>query len=181
MSKGDRQAVGDRGFTLVEIMLVVVILAGLAMLAIGRPPGESAQQEGEKLALAIRRIAQRAELENRIYGIAVFTDGLRIQTLKPYAGQGQRSESWPDFAWQQASAVKKMPGLSAATRLKLSMENKSIALRAMTERQEPQLLFLPDDEASSFTLELYYRGEKAGEIVNRNGTIKLTPTDRDSL
>ncbi|WP_380183844.1 type II secretion system protein [Kalamiella sp. sgz302252] len=171
---------GGRGFTLLEIMLVMVILAGLAMLAIGRPPDERAQREGEKLALAIRGIAQRAELENRIYGIAVFTNGLRIQTLKPYAGQGQRSESWPDFAWQQASAVKKRPGLSAATRLKLSAENKSIALQAMAERQEPQLLFLPDDEASEFTLELYYREEKAGEIISRNGTIEFTPTAGDA-
>ncbi|WP_414148197.1 type II secretion system protein [Erwinia sp. BNK-24-b] len=177
-------AAGIKGFTLLEIMLVMVILAGLATLVVSRAPADNSRQEGERLAWSIRQVAERAELENKIYALAVFTNGLQLKVLSRQALHGEASKSWPGYYWHQARLMKKYPMFSLPQHMRLSLriENKSFELQAMENNtQPPQLVFFPDGEIIDFTLGIYAKGKLTGRITIHNGSMAFIPFAENAL
>lgn len=63
----------SRGFTLMEIMLVLVLLGSMATLVLKTLPSSSRElsQESDQLTVALQWAAQQAELDGKIYGLSL--------------------------------------------------------------------------------------------------------------
>lgn len=172
----------DKGFTLLELMLVMLLLAGVASLVMLTRPGLNPHRTGDKLALELRSISQRAVLEGRVYAAVVYSNGLRMVELTRNAAQGVQSEIWPGYAWHQVSYLKRRLffTLPEEISLRLSVENNALMLNPVeaSRGEEPQLIFLPGGEKSDFTLGLFYRGEKSGAVIYRHGKTAFVPAGK---
>ena len=69
---------GARGFTLIEILLVIVIIGcavGIVVLSLPGGPGQSASRdmgvEAERLRAAIQLAGEQAVMEGRIIGLRI--------------------------------------------------------------------------------------------------------------
>lgn len=77
---------GRSGFTLVEILVVLVIVAlitGSALLAFGLIGGGGAARDVERLEARLLAARERAELENRDYGVRLRADGYEFMVFDP--------------------------------------------------------------------------------------------------
>ena len=77
----------SKGFTLVEILVVVVIMAiviSLAVLSIGTT-GRDTQldEESRRIEGLVDILHERALLEGRDFGLRIEPDGLRIRGVRP--------------------------------------------------------------------------------------------------
>ncbi|HCK00066.1 MAG TPA: type II secretion system protein GspH [Serratia grimesii] len=149
-----------RGFSLLEIMLVLVLLGGLATLVIGALPGApSLKQHEERLSAQLQWAAERAVQEGQVYGVAVAAREWQLVKLVR-APQGEHaSYYWPGHYWQPVSSSNKPPQptlLPESVNLRLILEEHPHPLRATLQEQglEPQMLLMPGGEVSRFELQL---------------------------
>ncbi|MCX8958082.1 prepilin-type N-terminal cleavage/methylation domain-containing protein [Erwinia psidii] len=169
----------SRGFTLLEVMLVMMLLAGLATLIISTPPTKDVRWVGEEIALELRTITHRSVLEHRLYAAVVYRDGIQQLLLTRADDRGVQSELWPEYYWHQVRHVrKKFSGrLPTDITLTLNVENSELTLQAMdnSESQQPQLIFQPDGESSDFIITLFHRGKSIGQIIHQRGNTGFFP------
>ncbi|WP_431223965.1 type II secretion system minor pseudopilin GspH [Serratia sp. L9] len=132
----------ERGFTLLEMMLVLLLLGIGTWLVIGKLPNSAyrVEQESQRLAERLQRLTYQATLEGRTYGLRV--EPGRWQ-LKRWHAQG-----WQDVTLPQGAAAQTLP---AGWRLEL--------LPPMQETAEgaPQVLMLPGGEVTPFQLRYFLR------------------------
>lgn len=170
-----------RGFTLLEIMLVMMLLGGLATLIMTTRPAKNTKWAGEKLALELRTIAHRAILEQRLYGAVVYRDGIRLLVLTRTEQDGVQSQHWPEYYWHSVSNMKKKLTYSLPTEitLTLSVESNVLITYPMNDNfaDEPQLIFQPDGENSDFIVGLFQREERVGQIINQRGNLAFFAFD----
>ena len=87
---------GRQGFTLVEILVVLTIVAlmvGGALLALGLVGGtDSAARDAERLQSLLLAARERAELENRDYGIRLRADGYEFLAFDAASGRWLASD-----------------------------------------------------------------------------------------
>lgn len=85
----ERPSAGERGFTLVELLIVVVIIAVLAAIAAPRLTRDRVAAEGREFADIVTRELQRARMESittrRPQYAFLFADRVEIRTAKPGA------------------------------------------------------------------------------------------------
>lgn len=70
------------GFTLMEIMLVLVLLGSMATLVLNSlSSSREINQETDRLAMALQWAAQQAEQDGKIYGLSVTNNTWQLMTL----------------------------------------------------------------------------------------------------
>ena len=87
-----------RGFTLVEVLVVVVIVGVLAaavgLVATARGDGYALREEAERLAAVVRLLADEAVLDNREYGIRVSAQGYEMRAYDNRDGRWHAQPGW---------------------------------------------------------------------------------------
>ncbi|MEE4409820.1 MULTISPECIES: type II secretion system minor pseudopilin GspH [unclassified Serratia (in: enterobacteria)] len=132
----------ERGFTLLEIMLVLLLLGITSSLVMLRSPATESQlaRQGEQLAWQLNEVAERAEREGTTYGVVFSRSGWRIVA----AGQPQ-----------DKTAVAIGLPLAAGVELLLAQEGQAIQLdEAWPPQEEPQVWLYPGGETTVFSVTL---------------------------
>ncbi|WP_349257515.1 prepilin-type N-terminal cleavage/methylation domain-containing protein [Cedecea sp.] len=149
-----------RGFSLLEIMLVLVLLGGLATLVIGSLPGDPPlKRHEEQLSTQLRWAAERAVQEGQVYGVAVAAREWQLVRLVRAPNGEHDSYYWPGHYWQPVAIGNKPPKstlLPEGISLRLMIEEHQPPLRTTLHEQglEPQVLLMPGGEVNRFELQL---------------------------
>lgn len=142
-----------QGFTLVELLVVIVILGsliGLAVLSTGiAGPARELRNEAERLAGLIAVLAEEAVLDNREYGLLLQAEGYRVLRYDPLAARWQALDD-------------KSHRLPAWAELSVELEGEALHLPQAAESRGaanpvPQLLLLSSGELSPFRVRLSER------------------------
>jgi general secretion pathway protein H len=150
-----------RGFTLLEVMLVLMLLGGVAMTIIATLPTHSnLQQADERLTAALHWVTEQTTLENRIYGMTVTQSGWQLWVLSSQR-DNSRGESlyWPQRYWHTVKVrqYQQPEVLPSDLILHLSITDETQTLSPIPDKADflaPQLLFLPGGESPLFLLTL---------------------------
>lgn len=139
-----------RGFTLLEVMLVLVLLSLGAMLVVANWPGAHyrAEQEGRRLAERLNGLARQAALGGHAYGLWVGADRWQLKEW--------RAQAWRDLRLPGGGGTQVLP---AGWRLLLS------ASGAQAAGDAPQVLLLPGGEVTPFQLRYVYGDRREAEIA----------------
>jgi general secretion pathway protein H len=159
-----------RGFTLIEILVVVVILAVLAgavSIAVAGVGGErTLTREAERAQALIEFACERAQLGGRDIGISLSQSGYRFSRFEQSVWLAYREEILRPRNWPE--------GFSVA----LSRDGLPVTL-AKDFPEKPQLRCYPSGELTAFRLELalpdpdrIYRLDGQGD-----GQVQLTAID----
>jgi general secretion pathway protein H len=139
----------QRGFTLLEMMLVLLLLGIGTWLVIGQMPSTSyrAERESQWLAERLQRLTHQATLEGRMYGLWVQPNRWQF---KHWHAQG-----WRDLVLPQGAGAQTLP---SGWRLELDQPLE-------TAEGIPQVLMLPGGEVTPFRLRYFYAERLMAEIV----------------
>lgn len=137
------------GFTLLEVMLVLLLLSLGATMVVATLPGHSyrAGHEGQRLAERLNGLARRAALDGRLYGLQVQAGGWQLK-------------SWQQGRWQPL----RLPGgadehsLPDGWRLTLYVAGEASG-------NAPQVLILPGGEVTPFRLRYLHNGQAVTEVA----------------
>lgn len=133
----------QRGFTLLEIILALVIFASCAMMVVSTIPSRSgADIFGQQLKAFVDYGSDRAVMDGNIVGLVVTTDHYQLVTL-----EDKNSERH----WVSLSAGRITTQGDFPEDMHVSLTPQRLAA---TKDAEPQVVFLPDGEMSRFTLTL---------------------------
>ncbi|WP_111496857.1 MULTISPECIES: type II secretion system minor pseudopilin GspH [Marinobacter] len=172
----------ERGFTLIEIMVVMVVVGLLAVIAVVNLGGGAQQRELEnqarELFLLMQTASEQAVLTNSEMGLAV--DGERYRFLAYNAVEGE---------WQPQQerlfAQRQLPEWMSLT---YEVEDDLPALPGQTEEDdapEPDIVFYSSGEMTPFNMVLGIQERELGryriETDGLNGLDWYPPGEEDSL
>lgn len=154
------------GFTLVELLVVIVILGGLVGLAVLTTGSSSSSREirdeAQRLANLLGLMVDEAVLDSREYGLLIDNQGYRLMHYDEAGGrwlesdrrQTHRVPEWMRLELELDGTPLRLtaPVRRADDRAGLSREDDRE--RRSTPRLEPQVLLLSSGELSPFTLRL---------------------------
>lgn len=133
----------QRGFTLLEIILALVIFASCAMMVVSTIPSRSgADIFGQQLKAVVEYGSDRAVMDGNIVGLVVTPDKYQLMTLNEKDGERR----WVPLAQRRITTGGDFP-----EGMHVSLTPQRLAA---TPDAEPQIVFLPDGEMSRFTLTL---------------------------
>ncbi|CNK23902.1 general secretion pathway protein H [Yersinia aldovae] len=174
-----------RGFTLLEIMLVLVLLGGMAKLVLATLPSSSEiNQESEQLAVALQWAAQQAEQDGKVYGLSISHDKWQLMTLNNQPHSKGESYLWPHHYWHPLDdgKLKQQHPLPGGLTLELTLQDQPIPLSTILDDgliNEPKIIFFPGGERSLFELTL---SEQDGQTrrITEQGVLPDTETSRST-
>lgn len=133
----------QRGFTLLEIILALVIFASCAMMVVSTIPSRSgADIFGQQLKALVEYGSDRAVMDGNIIGLTLTPDRFQLVTYEEKNGK----RSWAPLS---AGRITTHGDFPEGMHVSLSPQR-----LAATPDADPQILFLPDGEISRFTLSL---------------------------
>jgi len=150
-----------RGFTLVEILIVMIIvgvMASMAVLAIGGDPHQQLKQEAQRIRLVLQLAADEALLQGQEYGLKLTREGYQVLQFD------EEKEEWT-AAELEAFAAYQLPNditlslQSEGSTVDLTILNKNEQQQDQKPQEEsalkPALLLLSSGEMTPFTLQLH--------------------------
>lgn len=151
----------DGGFTLVEILVVVVIIAIVsvgALLTLGTVGGNrDVDEERDRLVALIDFVRERAELQNREYGIRAFEGGYEFVVYDPQLGAWMRIED------DRIMRARVLPG---SLEVALDVEGRRVVLPKVDDDDDedlaPQILLYSSGDLNAFELTVRRRGGDLG-------------------
>ena len=154
----------EGGFTLIELMVVIVILGslvGLAVLSMGNTSSSrELRDEAQRLATLISLMADEAVLDNREYGLLISRDGYRLMRYDEAdarwrdAGndKAHRAPDWMRLELQLDGAPLKLVAPVKREDDPIGLSDKRDRERRRAPRVQPQLLILSSGDLSPFSL-----------------------------
>ena len=146
-----RQSDAERGFTLIELMVVMVIVAVIVAVAVLNPGdrrgNEEVAAEARRLAALVEVARERAELDAVEYGLDVHVDGYRFLQYEETTGE-----------WQPCQrAILRQRALPVGVRMALNVDAQTLPPATGAESRsgsgkvaQPGVLLLSSGEASNF-------------------------------
>lgn len=132
----------QRGFTLLEIILALVIFASCAMMVVSTIPSRSgADIFGQQLKALVDYGSDRAVMDGNIVGLVIATDKYQLVTLDDKTANVTGCR-YPQAVLPRKAISRKRCTCRSPQRLAANVE------------ADPQILFLPDGEIGRFTLTL---------------------------
>lgn len=156
----------DRGFTLLEILVVLVIVASMAALLVfsfNDSPQQQLRREGADLAALLNAAADEAVMRGVEFGVVIDGEGYRFVAFDP------ETKQWRDAAAGGLAAHKfperyaldfALDGSEVDEQAIARMQ--ALAQRSEDERLRPSILILSSGEITPFTLTL--RGENSAPL-----------------
>lgn len=161
----------SRGFTLLEILVVVIIIGTLAAAVVLAVDGGSARQldrEAERFRALLGQACEQAELSGRDFGVLMRDDGYAFATQldgywKPQADSGElRQRRW-------------ISGLRSV----LSRDGRPLDLIAEDSREpQPQMICYASGELSPFVLQLSLGDDSVRIEGSGDGSTQLAIAER---
>ena len=181
-------AKSQRGFTLVEVMLVIVMMAIMASLVVMNIQGidqRKVMQARDQLELNLQRIRLESTDQGRILGLMVqaATDSApATYEVVEYLPQSNtaKNQNTNDFLTLKTSQWQKAEGFSPQelppqTNLTIQMLDSTVQLDALkTNRNElPQVIWLGNGQVIPATFQLYWQQQPIGDVLqlNRMGSV----------
>ena len=163
----------SRGFTLVEILIVIVIvglLAGIAVLAIGNDPQRQLRQEAQRALAVLQMAADEAMLEGREYGLVIDPQGYQVVEFNEQQRHWQASST-------DAFARHRLPDHilirldSEGTKIDLGKlaSSKPEQKQPSTSELTPALLLLSSGEVTPFSLSIEADNLTQGYTLHSDG------------
>ena len=165
-----------RGFTLLEILIVLVIIAVMttvAVLSIGVLGGDRGlEDEGDRFTDVVATASQQAELEGRDYGIWIGPGRYQVYA---FSVTKQLWEMLPDDRMYEEHE------LPSGVTLDLQIEGRPVAigLDKPTEPRVPQVFLFASGDAAPYRLSLTRDSSEAKWQVDgqADGTLIVTHSD----
>lgn len=133
----------QRGFTLLEIILALVIFASCAMMVVSTIPSRSgADIFGQQMKSLVEYGSDRAVMDGTIIGLVITPS--EYQLVAPAEKNGERR-------WEPLAAGRIYTHGQFPETMHISLSPQRLAA---TVTSEPQVIFLPDGEMSRFRLTL---------------------------
>lgn len=151
------------GFTLLEVMLVLLLLSGIALLAVSTLPTASTRPEAEKLLVMMRWAAGQAQLDGAVMRLHLTPSQAELARLVPGRASGG---PYPGQRWQPVSHRLARFHLPDSFSLSLWQQGASVALPAT-------LLFMPDGDQPPFTLRISRPDLAPSDITGNEEGIEL--------
>lgn len=144
-----RAAPRQRGFTLIEILIVIIILGLLATVALfslgGSTVRRELEQQSRELLLVLQVASERAILDNSEIGVQVENNQVRFLYYVP------REQSWEEFTQRPFKSQE------WADTLAIALETESDPPRMPTNEENnerPDLVFFSSGETTPFRLSM---------------------------
>jgi general secretion pathway protein H len=164
----------ERGFTLVEILVVIVIIGVLAMgavlsLRLGGGNRDVTEERDRLLAL-LDFVRERAELENREYGMRLYQGGYEFVLYDDRAAQWARVEG------ERTLRGRKLPPSLEVT---LAVEGRVVVIPNHDAKDlSPQILLFSSGDLNDFDLTVKRRGADLGfRLAPDTATYEVHLTD----
>ena len=161
---GSRFRLGPRGFSLVEMLVVVVIIAlmtGVAVLSVSLADDHPARDSAERLASLIRLASEEGSLQGENLALGFWQRGWRFYVLR---GEAQ----WEPVTGDRLLRPRPLPrGLTFA----LQLQGMQVQLPGR-DQTKPQVFLMASGEMEPFTLTVrdggrtmqVLRGNALGEV-----------------
>lgn len=145
---------GDaRGFTLLEMMLVVLLIGGAASLVMMSFPADRREDAAYQLARFQAQLdfaADNSQLHEQLLGISIYPDRWQFNVLqrRQSAQSDSGDEAWRGYRWQpwQPRRLAASAQLPPAVRLELHLSETGEV------NKQPAVLILPGGEITPFKL-----------------------------
>lgn len=148
------------GFTLLEIMLVLLILGAGAGLIVATLPDRDTRPLAKKLLLALRWTSEQAEIEGQAYRLELRTSGWQLYRLEK--GNDGEATFLPGYQWQPVTTTLGHHRLPEKSQLRVYQQTRALVLPT-------DVLFLPDGSVSSLTIDIVTEGSQAQRITWHEG------------
>ncbi|MEI9480629.1 type II secretion system minor pseudopilin GspH [Enterobacter cancerogenus] len=133
----------QRGFTLLEIILALVIFASCAMMVVSTIPSHSgADIFGQQLKALVDYGSDRAVMDGNIVGLVITADKYQLVMLDVKSAE----QRWVPLTAGRITTKGDFP-----EEMHVSLSPQRLAA---TVDADPQIVFLPDGEIGRFTLSL---------------------------
>ncbi|EMP56766.1 general secretion pathway protein H [Marinobacter santoriniensis NKSG1] len=147
-----KQGTGAAGFTLIEILVVLIVVGLLASLAVFTLGGSSQQRQLEnqvqELYLLMQTAGDQAVLNNQELGVTVNEDGYQF-----LAFQDQKGDWKPED--QRLFSARTFPDWLVVTKF---IENDAPKLASGEDRTLPDIVFFSSGETTPFQVEFTVAG-----------------------
>lgn len=157
----------NRGFTLIEMMLVVAIIATASSLVVMALPANSPQKQGRemlaRLADAIPAQRMEAMAQGSLLGLSIKAHGYQFMVQDSSRSRG----------WRAISTIQQPDGETIT--LQLTQQDLLLDESPVDERDDkPQLLLFPGGEVTPFELRVFAQKKAiATLIVSEAGEVQL--------
>ncbi|HEX7416436.1 MAG TPA: type II secretion system minor pseudopilin GspH [Steroidobacteraceae bacterium] len=168
-----RRSTDGAGFTLIEIMVVVVIIAIVAAGAIiavsltGRD--HQLERESERLLQLIIYVREQAEMQTREFGLQCVPDGYQ------FVSYDSRHARWRAVDEDDALRLRTLPdGLA----LRLTVEGRAVVLKHPAEADEPvpHVMLFSNGDLTAFELTVQREAGRSVTLASdENGKVILKP------